>query len=353
MKNKDSSYKLKPEMKKIILLFILLVALGAGVAGGAYYYFTRRPNTNITDSGVIFIQPGDSFETVIQILQCKRYIRNMYTFRKVATLKKYPTSIKAGRFRIKNGMSNSELINMLRSGQQEAVSFTFNNIRTIKEFATTLSRQLSIDSADFLALARDPEYVKSLGFTSENFIGMFIPNTYQIYWNTQTEDFIKRMNKEYHKFWNGQRLSQATQAGFSPMDIMILASIIEEETNISQEYPIIAGVYINRLKKGWKLEACPTLKFALGDFSIKRILDKHTEVDSPYNTYKNIGLPPGPVRMPSIKVIDAVLNYQHHDYMFFCAKSDFSGSHYFSRTLREHNRHAVEYHKMLNKINIR
>ena len=132
------------------------------------------------------------------------------------------------------------------------------------------------------------------------------------------------------------------------MDILILASIVEEETNIADEYPVIAGVYINRLNKGWKLEACPTLKFAWGDFSIRRVLDKHMEIDSPYNTYKNTGLPPGPVRMPSIRVIDAVLNYQHHDYMFFCAKSDFSGSHYFSRTLREHNRHANEYHRALN-----
>lgn len=169
-----------------------------------------------------------------------------------------------------------------------------------------------------------------------------------MYWHTPVEDFIQRMYKEYRKFWTEERLVKARKADLSPMDILILASIVEEETNIADEYPVIAGVYINRLNKGWKLEACPTLKFAWGDFSIRRVLDKHMEIDSPYNTYKNTGLPPGPVRMPSIRVIDAVLNYQHHDYMFFCAKSDFSGSHYFSRTLREHNRHANEYHRALN-----
>jgi len=266
----------------------------------------------------------------------------------LAELKKYPSAVKTGRYRLVDKMNNNQLINMLRAGRQEPVHLTFNNIRTLEDFAAILSRQLGIDSTEFLQLARNAEYVKKLSFTPENFIGMFIPNTYQVYWHTPVEDFIQRMYKEYRKFWTEERLVKARKADLSPMDILILASIVEEETNIADEYPVIAGVYINRLNKGWKLEACPTLKFAWGDFSIRRVLDKHMEIDSPYNTYKNTGLPPGPVRMPSIRVIDAVLNYQHHDYMFFCAKSDFSGSHYFSRTLREHNRHANEYHRALN-----
>ena len=339
-------------MKKWIQISIILSVILIGVTGSGYYYFIRKPNTIVKDDGIIQILPGDSFETVMKTLQSKGYVQNEYTLRKVAELKKYPSFIKSGRYRIQNGMSNNELINMLRSGRQEAVHFTFNNLRTLEDFAGLLSCQLSIDSSDFLQLARNPEYVKALGFTPQNFIGMFIPNTYQIYWNTTAADFIKRMQTEYRKFWNTERLGKAEKAGLSPMDIITLASIVEEETNQTEEYSIIAGVYINRLNKGWKLEACPTLKYALGDFSIKRILDKHMEIDSPYNTYKNTGLPPGPVRMPLIKVIDAVLNYQHHDYMFFCAKSDFSGKHYFSRTLREHNRHAAEYHRALNKMKI-
>lgn len=339
-------------MKKIICIVSIFILLVFALGIGGCYYFVLRPNVTVKDDGIVYIQPGDSFETILLMLQSKGYIQNEYTLRSVARLKKYPSAIKSGRFRLKNGMNNNELVNNLRSGRQEPIHFTFNNIRTLEDFAGTLSRQLSLDSSYFLQLARDSGYVKKWGFTPENFIGMFIPNTYQIYWNTPIEELMKRMNMEYRKFWNEERLSKARKASLSPMDVMIIASIVEEETNKTDEYPVIAGVYINRLKKGWKLEACPTLKFALGDFTLKRVLEKHMETDSPYNTYKYIGLPPGPVRMASIRVIDAVLNYQHHDYMFFCAKSDFSGSHYFSRTLREHNRHAAEYHRALDKIKI-
>lgn len=338
-------------MKKIIVILGIVLLLAAGAAGIGYY-FILSPNTTVKDDGIIFIRPGDSFETVVIILRSKGYVTDEYTFRKVAELKDYPVLVKSGRFRIKDGLNNNQLVNLLRSGKQEPISFTFNNIRTIKDFAGSVSRQLSIDSLEFLRLANDEVFVKKMGFTPQTFIGMFIPNTYQIYWNTNPEDFMKRMNKEYEKFWNEERSSKAQKVGLSPMDVITLASVVEEETNIVNEYPIIAGVYINRLRKGWKLEACPTLKFALGDFTLRRVLDKHIETESPYNTYKNAGLPPGPVRMPSIQVIDGVLNYQRHDYMFFCAKSDFSGTHNFSRTLRQHNQYAAEYHKALNQRRI-
>ena len=304
-------------MKKTGIIVGLIVLLGLGGIAGGYYYFVQRPNITVGDDGIIFIQPGDSFETVMTTLISSGYVQNEYTLRKLAELKKYPSAVKTGRYRLVDKMNNNQLINMLRAGRQEPVHLTFNNIRTLEDFAAILSRQLGIDSTEFLQLARNAEYVKKLSFTPENFIGMFIPNTYQVYWHTPVEDFIQRMYKEYRKFWTEERLVKARKADLSPMDILILASIVEEETNIADEYPVIAGVYINRLNKGWKLEACPTLKFAWGDFSIRRVLDKHMEIDSPYNTYKNTGLPPGPVRMPSIRVIDAVLNYQHHDYMFF------------------------------------
>ncbi|MEG2791530.1 MAG: endolytic transglycosylase MltG [Odoribacter sp.] len=339
-------------MKKILWGILLAFILAATMIYIGYYYFILQPNTVVKDDGIIYIREDDSFETVLLTLQSKEYIKNTTTLRTVARLKEYTQSVKSGRYRIQNGMNNNQLINMLRSGRQEPIHFTFNNIRTLEDFAGIVSKQLAIDSSDFLKLTQDSNYVEALGFTPTNFIAMFIPNTYQIYWNTTTVDFIKKMNAEYHKFWTAERLEKAKQAGFSPMDIIIIASIVEEETNQTSELPIIAGIYINRLNKGWKLGACPTLKFALGDFSLRRILDKHLEIDSPYNTYKNTGLPPGPVRMPSPQVIDAVLNYEHHEYMFFCAKSDFSGTHHFSRTLRQHNQYAAEYHKALNKRKI-
>lgn len=338
-------------MKKIAVILGIILILCI-TAAGVGYYFILSPNITVKDDGIIFIRPGDSLETVMISLQSKGYVKNAYTLRKVAEIKDYPASIKSGRYRIKDNWNNNQIINVLRSGNQSPIHFTFNNIRTIKDFAGVVSRQVSIDSVKFLQLVTNPEVIRKLGFTPDNFIGMFIPNTYQVFWDITAEDFLKRMNTEYKKFWNEERRAKAQKVGFSPMDVTILASIVEEETNQAQEYPIIAGVYINRLKKGWKLEACPTLKFALGDFTIRRILEKHMETESPYNTYKNTGLPPGPVRMPSIQVIDAVLSYQPHDYMFFCAKSDFSGTHNFSRTLKQHNKYAAEYHQALNKRRI-
>lgn len=339
-------------IKTILKISLPLLVLGIAVAGWGFYYFVQKPNTTVKDNGIIYIRKGDSFETVMQALLSKCYIKNEYTLRQVARLKQYPRLVKAGRYRIQDGMSNNQLVNMLRAGNQEAVPFTFNNIRTLPDFARTANRQLGIDSAAFMSLVKDTLFLDSLGFTPATFIAMFIPNTYQIYWNTSLPAFIKRMHAEYRRFWTPERLEKAGKAGFTPIEISTIASIVEEETTVSAEYPVIAGVYINRLRKGWKMEACPTLKFALGDFTIQRVLDRHKQVESPYNTYKYAGLPPGPVRMPSSRAIDAVLDYQHHDYMFFCAKSDFSGTHHFSRTLREHNRHAREYHRALDRMRI-
>ncbi len=333
--------------KITIALFVLLC-----IGGCMGYYLVFWPNTCVKDNGIILIYPGTSFEEVVTILQDKGYLKNEYSFRKTAKLKKYEHTVKSGRYQINNSMSNNSLINLLRSGKQLPVNFTFNNIRTLPQFAGVVSRQLSIDSVEFVNMLFDPAVMSRFNFTPETFIAMFIPNTYQIYWNTSAGDFLQRMNREYQKFWNPQRRALAQKMGLSPTDVITLASIIEEETVNPEEYPIIAGVYMNRLAKNIPLAACPTLKYALGDFTLKRILNKHTKVDSPYNTYKNNGLPPGPIRMSSIRVIDAVLNYQKHDYLYFCARSDFSGNHYFSRTLRQHNEYARQYHEALNKRKI-
>ncbi len=338
-------------MKTVMKLLLAFVILGMLAAGGGYF-FVFRPNVRVRDNGIFMIRKGEPFDTVTRRLQEKGYLRNVYTFRKVAGVKKYPALVKSGRYKLTDRMSNNELIDLLRSGRQEPVRFTFNNIRTMEQFAGTVGRQLAVDSATLLALLADERYVSRLGFTRENLPGMFIPNTYQIYWDISPLNFVARMQAEYRKFWNDERRQKAERAGLSPMDVMILASIVEEETIRPEEYPVIAGVYINRLKRNIPLAACPTLKFALGDFTLKRVLKIHTEVESPYNTYKYKGLPPGPVRMPSVQVIDAVLDYRKHDYLYFCAKSDFSGGHHFSRTLRQHNEYARQYHQALNRRKI-
>lgn len=338
-------------MKKVVLIVSILLLLG-GIIAGTGYYFVFYPNTRVADDGIIYVKRGATVDSVFDVLQSRGYIKNIYTLRKVADMKKYSLGLKNGRYKIPDGLNNNQLINFLRSGKQEAVKFTFNNIRTMDDFASGVSAQLDITPDEIVALADSNGFVHELGFTKENFIGMFIPNTYEIYWNIPARDFIGKMNREYKKFWNEERREKAEEASLSPMDVTILASIIEEETVQADEYPVIAGVYINRLHQNIPLSACPTLKFAWGDFTLKRILNKHLEIDSPYNTYKYTGLPPGPVRMPSVNVIDAVLNYQKHDYLFFCAKSDFSGRHNFSKTLRQHNEYAKQYHAELNKRKI-
>jgi UPF0755 protein len=198
----------------------------------------------------------------------------------------------------------------------------------------------------------DNTYLGALGFDTVSCLGMFIPNTYEFYWNTSADAFVRRMEKEYRKFWNADRVAQAREAALAPDQVVVLASIVEQETRQDDEKPMIAGVYMNRYRKGWKLEADPTLVYALGDFSVRRVLNQYKEIDSPYNTYKFEGLPPGPICLPSISSIDAVLHYAHHSYMYFCARHDFSGYHVFARTYSEHLANAHRFHRELNRRNI-
>ena len=203
-----------------------------------------------------------------------------------------------------------------------------------------------------LRLMNDSAWCASMEFNRQTIVAMFIPNTYEVYWNVSPERFMARMKREYKAFWNASRQEKAQAAGLSPVEVSVLASIVEEESAAVDEYPVIAGLYLNRLKAGIPLQADPTVKFAVGDFSLRRILDKHLEVDSPYNTYKYAGLPPGPIRIPSIQALDAVLNYTKHRYLYMCAKEDFSGRHNFAVTLAEHNRNAARYRSELNRRKI-
>ncbi|MEA3317340.1 MAG: endolytic transglycosylase MltG, partial [Bacteroidota bacterium] len=235
---------------------------------------------------------------------------------------------------------------------QKPLKLVFNNIRNIENLAGRVAKKIEADSSAIVNLMHNNKFIEELGFNKYTYTCIFIPNTYEFWWNTSAKSFVLRMHKEYLKFWNTERKAKAKKLNLSKEEVITIASIVDEETYKNDEMPRIAGVYINRLRKRIPLQADPTIKFAVGDFSIKRVLTKHLKTESPYNTYKHYGLPPGPISIPSIAAIDAVLNYEHHKYLYFCAKDDFSGYHNFAKNLYEHNRNARAYRRALNKKRI-
>ena len=305
-----------------------------------------------TNNKVIYIPTGSSYEQVLDTLYSTLYIKNRKVLDWVAKKKNYPVLIKPGRYVINSDMSYITLINLLRSGRQKPVKFTFNNVRTLNQLAGKIGNKIEADSSRLINFLSDESNYVSDGFNKENIIGLFIPDTYELYWNTDARGLYLRMLNEYNLFWNSQRLTKAKDEGLNPKEVAILASIIDDEVAKPDEKPRIAGVYLNRLKRGIPLQSCPTIKFALNDFTITRVLKKYLIVDSPYNTYKHTGFPPGPIGCPSNDGLDAVLNAEKHDYLYFAAKADFSGYHNFSRTLAEHNRYAEVYQRELNKRKI-
>jgi UPF0755 protein len=236
---------------------------------------------------------------------------------------------------------------------QTPLNVTFNNVRTKEDLAGKVSKYLVADSLSILNLFSNESLIQKYGFTTETFRTMFIPDTYEFYWTTSAEEFAERMKSEYDKFWNAERRKKAEEINLTPAEITTLASIVQAETAKKEEQNRIAGLYMNRLKNGQLLQADPTVKYAVGDFSLKRILNVHLHIDSPYNTYKNAGLPPGPINFPETTAIDAVLNFERHNYLYMCAKEDFSGYHNFAVTLDEHNRNAAKYRRELDKLNIK
>jgi UPF0755 protein len=280
-------------------------------------------------------------------------VSNVVSFAFLAKTMNYQEHVKPGAYLIEADMSNMAAIRMLRAGKQTPIKITFNSLRTKEDLAERLAKQLPFSEQEWLETLQSKEIAEKYGFDSYTFTTMFIPNTYEIYWTTSKEEFIERMYKEYQKFWNKERLEKAEKVGLSPKQVSILASIVQAETAKNDEKPRVAGVYLNRLAKNDYLQADPTVIFALKDFSIKRVLNSHLQVDSPYNTYKYTGLPPGAINFPEVSSIDAVLNAEQHDYYFFCAKEDFSGYHNFAKTLAEHNRNAKLYQQALNTKGIR
>jgi UPF0755 protein len=332
----------------IILLGVLLIALMVW----AYQLYGYIFNPNVVKDAVILVPKGSTYNDVEKLLQDQQVIKNYRAFRWVAKKKKYRENVKPGRYELKKDWNSNTLLNKLRNGVQDPVNVTFNNVRTFPELAGKIAGYLECDSTALLAEFTNKDIPAKDSFTEGTFPAMFIPNTYEFFWTSTPSQFVDRMKKEYDHFWTPERTERAKALGLSPIEVSILASIVQEETNKDDEKPVIAGVYLNRLKRGMLLQACPTVKYTVGDFTLRRITTAMTQIASPYNTYLNAGLPPGPITIPEISSINAVLNAKQHDYLYFCANPDFSGYNVFSRTLAEHNRNAALYQSALNQKKI-
>jgi UPF0755 protein len=321
----------------------------------AYFVYSAmfKPNTAFNNEiAYIFIPTNASYNEVRS--QLDTLLIDIGKFDALAKQKKYISNIKAGKYAIKKGMNNNDIINSIRSNNIP-VKVAFNNQETLEDLAGRISTQIEADSLSLLQAMASESFLKSNGFETKTALGMYIPNSYEFFWNTSEEQFRDRMLKEYHHFWNASRMEKAQALNLSPTEIMTLASIVQKETTKVDERPRVAGVYINRLKAGMPLQADPTVIYAIkeqsGDFkqTIKRVLYKDLELDSPYNTYKYAGLPPSLITMPDISSIDAVLNYEKHDYYYFVADINNFGYHKFAKSLAQHNKNRQDYVRWINQ----
>ncbi len=334
------------------------IFLAVGVISALFFilaiYAILLPNTSIKDEDTyLYISDNDQFEDVLAQIKDRSLLISDFTFKLLAKQIKYDQKIRTGRYKITPGMSNFVLLRKLRGGKQDPVKLVINNIRTKEQLAGKLSSMIMADSLSLINALNDSVFLKQYDLNPYNAVILFIPNTYEVFWDTDTKELFERMKKEFNAFWDEERLTKAAAIPMTQTEVMTLASIVEEETNKKKEHPIIAGLYINRLKINMPLQACPTIRFALNDYSINRVLIKHLKVKSPFNTYKNKGLPPGPIRLPSPATIDAVLNYEKHDYLFMTAKETLNGEHNFAVTYAEHSINAKKYQQELNRLGIK
>ncbi|KGE15509.1 endolytic transglycosylase MltG [Sphingobacterium deserti] len=338
-----------PKFVKIILLVVFVIGITVGYIG---YSAFLGPSVTSKES-YLYVHSEDNYHDVLEELEEKGIVKNIRFFDYVARVMDYPTAVKPGRYKLSEGLSNRRLIGNLRGGYQEAVKFRFENIRLKENFAGLLGKNFEADSLTFLEILDNEDVSEKYGFTEDNFFSMFIPNTYEIYWNTSPDKIVARFHDEYIKFWNAERKEKAAALNLTPQEVSVLASIVKGEALHKDEMPKIAGLYLNRLKRGILLQADPTVIFAQNDFTIRRVLNRHLTIDNPYNTYRFKGLPPGPIMLPSIAAIDAVLNYAKHDYIYMCAKDDFSGYHNFAVTQAEHLVNARKFQRALDARNIK
>lgn len=338
---------MKEVSKKGLIVFLVGSSLLITFTFYTYQIF-NTPNVLVDREDRLFVvKPGATYRDVQNDLGRGGFVTDMVSFSFLARLYDYDKSIKPGRYLLRRDMTNLQAIKLLRAGIQEPVNITFSYARLIDELAEPITKNLAITGDDFQAALNKFIATNDEGFNKDNILSMFIPNTYEVYFNTSADDLVERMHREFKIFWNESRLDKANQRGMTPIEVSILASIVQAETVKQDEAPVIAGLYLNRLKKDIALQADPTLVYAVGDFSIKRVLNEHKEIDSPYNTYKHVGLPPGPINLPQIASLDAVLNAESHKFLYMCAKEDFSGYHNFAITLNEHLINARNYQRAL------
>lgn len=344
--------KKRKGLKIGLLLFVVTFVVCAGIFWKYYGKVFESAVTIEEDKSYLYIYSNWNRGDLVDYLHEKGILKDTASFIWVANQKKFQT-VKPGRYLLKGGMSNNSLVNLLRSGEQIPVKVTFNTIRTAKDLADKVASQIEANPDNLYSLLNNSTFAQKYGFSTQTFLTMFLPNTYEFYWNTSAEEFIQKMAGEYKRFWNEERKAKARKIGLSQSEVSILASIVQaEQSQHPDERAKVAGLYLNRIRKGMRLQSDPTLVFALGDFEIRRVLNKHKKIESPYNTYKYKGLPPGPINLPEISSLEAVLNSEKHDYIFMCAKADFSGYHDFSKTNRQHERYAKAYQRELNRRKI-
>ena len=335
--------------KKIIYAGIAALIVICTIIG--YNYYKKIFGKAITKKTELYVTSSDSLNDIKDHIA--GYSKHLNTFLLVAAQKNF-SKPKPGRYILKEGMSNNDIINLLRSGNQTPIKVSFNNQDTLEKLAGRIAQQLETDSVSLLNSFKNKEFLSKNNLTEKSVLQIFIPNSYQFYWTTSAENFRNKILKEYNRFWNQSRLKKAKALNLSKSDVITLASIVQKETAKKVERPIVAGLYLNRLKKGWPLQADPTIIYCIKqkkgqDYVVKRVLTADLEIKSPYNTYKNRGLPPTLIAMPDISAIEGVLNAKKHNYFYMCANVDKLGYHAFAKSLSQHNRNAAKYHQWMNK----
>lgn len=344
-------------MKRTVLIIsfcVLILLIGVALLlCQAYLYKVKNFTSLDGQSHSYYIYPNSTLDSVMTLIKSDYKPLSIGSWQWQSQFQDLRLP-QAGYYVMPSRMSNQRLINDLKYGRQTPIRLTFrNNIRTNAQLSVRLASQLLLDSASIASRLDSAAYMRQFGLNPNTAISLFLPDTYEVYWTTTPDKLFERMEKEYKRFWTEERLQKAKSLQMTPTEVTTLASIVESETNKTQEYPIIASLYINRLRIGMPLQACPTAIYANGDFSLKRVLKKHVEIDSPYNTYKNKGLPPGPIRCARALTIDSVLNAPKTDYLYMCANPDFSGTHIFSETYAKHAATAHRYQQELNRRHIK
>ncbi len=338
--------------KKILIGGLVSLVLIGFICTGTIYYFLFAPQFHPQKTTYIYIDRDDTIDSIYNKVKNQGHPTSFKGFLWMAKYRDYPRNIHTGRYAIHPGENVYHVFSRLYRGYQDPINLTIGSVRTLDRLARSIGKQLMIDSAEVAKVMNDSLFQHKLGYNKETIPCLFIPETYQVYWDMSVTDLFERMQKEHQKFWNQERLNKATAIGMTPAEVCTLASIVEEETNNNPEKPMVAGLYINRLHSDMPLQADPTIKFALQNFGLRRITNAHLSVDSPYNTYRNLGLPPGPIRIPSPIGLDAVLNYVKHDFIYMCAKEDFSGTHNFASNYADHMKNARKYWNALNERKI-